>query len=220
MGQAKQRGTREERIALALDRQKREATDLNAVPGPISPVEFLQFRAGLDRLWANLTTPTKINDQVSQFSRSLSSKEPLFLDCQPELWSRQSCCDINVEKYIERHDGRALCGYRIWYNGPIYIEGERHVVWTDGDKTRDVSFVDTGETRILFVPDELGFLEAPGKVRFAFNDDDKALLDQFEAMERAVPMMKASAHQAWETMPTYEQWLSGKRMPNIISGFM
>lgn len=220
MGQAKQRGTREERIAQALDRKKGEATGLRGLPGQLSPVEFLNLRAGLDRLRANLTTPTEINDQVLQFSRLLSSNGPVFLECQPEFWSRQSCCDINVEKYIEQHGGRALCGYRIWYNGPIYIEGERHVVWTNGEITRDVSFVDTGETRILFVPDELGFSEAPGKVRFAFNDVDKALLAQFEVMERAVPMVKASAQEAWETMPTYEQWLGGKRMPNVIPGFM
>lgn len=56
---------------------------------------------------------------------TLSAMSPIFLDCKPEAWSRQSCCEMNVARYIEDHGGRMICGYRIWYNEPLYIEAER-----------------------------------------------------------------------------------------------
>jgi hypothetical protein len=109
-----------------------------------------------------------------------------------------------------------LCGYRIWYSAPRYIEGERHAVWTDGSQVRDVSFCDTGETRILFVPDDQRFEGARKKVRYAFEDADRQLVARFDAIERMAPIAQMSAEQAWAVMPSYEQWLAGDRMPNLI----
>jgi hypothetical protein len=180
-------------------------------------VELNQFRARSDRLLEGITTPASINDQVLEFARTLSDKEPLYLDCQPEPWSRQSCCDANVLKYIETNGGRMLCGYRLWYKEPLYIEGERHAIWTDGNLIRDVSFVDTGETKILFVPDDRAFDAAPGKIRHVFDEADRATLATLEAMERAAPMRRLSPKEAWDIMPSYEQWLGGRRMPNYIA---
>lgn len=74
---------------------------------------------------------------------------------------------------MKDNGGEMLCGYRIWYNEPLYIEGERHAVWSDGESIRDVSFVDTGETTVLFVPDNYGFDDVPSKVRLAFNEADR-----------------------------------------------
>ncbi len=110
-----------------------------------------------------------------------------------------------------------LCGYRIWYNEPLYIEGERHAVWTDGSEIRDVSFADSGESRVLFVPDIHGFESAPAKIRYAFRTDDKSALADYEAILAQVPIHKFTPEEAWKEMPSYEEWLSGKRMPNMIS---
>ncbi len=55
-------------------------------------------------------------------------------------------------------------------------------MWTDGKVIRDVSFVDTGETTTVFIPDDIGFDDAPGKMRFAFEETDKAMLADYEAI--------------------------------------
>lgn len=207
MGQAKKRGTKEERIAQAQARHNNKEQEHKQIMQPQLPYEVLEH------LFSNLTTPSNINEQVEQFSKMLSDKKPIFLDCKPELWSRQSCCDMNVSEYIKVHGGRMICGYRIWYNEPLYIEGERHAVWTDGMSLKDVSFVDDGETRILFVPDDLGFNDAPGKIRHSFNEMYSDILKQYDALENNVHRL--SSQEAWDRMPTYQQWLDGKRMPNM-----
>lgn len=214
MGEAKRRGSRTDRIAQAEHRARTEAAQRAMLPASMQEAMDIEARCGV--LFSRLTTPNSINEQVLQFARTLSTAAPSFLDCMPEAWSRQSCCDMNVARYIEDHGGRVICGYRIWYNEPLYIEGERHAVWADGDEIRDVSFVDTGETRTLFVPDEKAFDEAPQKVRLAFGDADKSVLAGWEAMMSTVPIQFNSPEDSWNSMPTYEQWLAGTRMPNLI----
>ncbi|MDP9651312.1 hypothetical protein [Paraburkholderia caledonica] len=215
MGEARQRGSRADRIAQAQLRAQVEATQ-RAGP-PASPKEAREIDARCELLFEGITTPSSINEQVLQFSRALSTASPIYLDCAPEAWSRQSCCEMNVSRYVEEHGGRMICGYRIWYNEPLYIEGERHAVWTDGNEVRDVSFVDTGETRTLFVPDDKSFDGAPLKVRFAFSEPDRAVLAGWEAMMKMVPIQRMSSQDAWNRMPTYEQWLAGSRMPNLVT---
>ncbi|VVE46788.1 hypothetical protein PCO31110_04510 [Pandoraea communis] len=214
MGEANRRGSRAERVALAEHRARTEAAHRAALPASVQEAIDIEARCGV--LFSGLTTPSSINEQVLQFARTLSATAPSFLDCMPEAWSRQSCCNMNVARYVEDNGGRMVCGYRIWYNEPLYIEGERHAVWADGDTIRDVSFVDTGETRTLFVPDEKAFDEAPQKVRLAFRDEDKSVLAGWEAMMSMVPVQVWSPEESWDSMPTYEQWLAGKRMPNLI----
>jgi hypothetical protein len=210
MGQAKQRGTKEERIAQAKLKPQ------NSVSTRASSKEEVMRLAGvskrLDPLIDALTTPTFIDEKVVQFASQLSDQSPQMLTCEPELWSRESCCDLNVQKYIKEHGGKMLCGYRIWYTAPRYIEGERHAVWTDGEKIRDVSFSASGETQTVFVPDDLGFDAAPGKVRHVFEEEDKAALVAHEkladAMARLMP--KPSASQSWNQARTYESWLASQ----------
>jgi hypothetical protein len=97
-----------------------------------------------------------------------------------------------------------------------YIEGERHAVWTDGNIIRDVSFVDTGETRVLFVPDEFAFDDAPRKVRFAFEEAEKKALVAHEKLLGAIPEEIMPGDEAWRAYPSYEDWLAGKRMANRV----
>jgi hypothetical protein len=114
------------------------------------------------------------------------------------------------------HGGRMLCGYRIWYTHPRYIEGERHAVWTDGEIVRDVSFVDTGETRVAFVPDDRGFDDAPSKMRLAFDEADIQALAAYESLMSLMPTTKMRGGKAWDTMLSYEAWLAGNRMSNLV----
>lgn len=137
MGEAKQRGSRANRIAQAQLRAQAEAAQRAVLPA--SPQEAREIDARCQLLFGGITTPNSINEQVLQFARTLSTASPIFLDCAAEAWSRQSCCEMNVGRYIEDHGGRMICGYRIWCNEPLYIEGERHAVWADGDAVRDVS---------------------------------------------------------------------------------
>jgi hypothetical protein len=217
MGQAKTRGSREERISQARASAEKaiELPVSRSISAPKTIIEHMALQKKASRLFANMTTPSEVSSLVLQFTRLLSDKTPIFLDCAPEPWSRQSCCDSNVAKYIEEHGGRTLCGYRIWYNEPIYIEGERHAIWTDGEVVRDVSFVDSGETKVLFVPDDKVFDGAPAKIRYAFNESDKITVAQFEAAEQLMSIRTMSPTEAWDQMPTYESWLAGKRMPNL-----
>lgn len=174
-------------------------------------IEQIELQARFDRLFSGLTTPRAIDEYVRQFTQRLGGGEPMFLPCRPEPWSRQDCCDANVARYIKIHGGRMLCGYRLWYTEPLYIEGERHAVWTDGQEIRDVSFVVSGETQTLFVPDDKTFDALPAKVRHAFDSDDQAIVVIFEEMERQGPRVERSSEAAWDHMLSYEDWLSGKR---------
>ncbi|MGN4155908.1 hypothetical protein ACS0Y3_36810, partial [Burkholderia gladioli] len=106
-------------------------------------------------------------------------------------------------------------GYRIWYNPELYIEGERHVVWTDMTRIRDVSFVSSGERRTVFVPDGTKFDERPRKVRHAFALADQRLLAQIDVLENETTYNRLDPKVAWETMLSYEQWLAGERMPDV-----
>lgn len=211
MGQAKQRGSREERIAQAKERAVQKPSN----PIPLSFSEFNQLAARakqLDPIFGKLTTPSGVNEQVASFCAELSSLTPIFLTCSPEPWSRQHCCDLNVREYIRLHGGQPLNGYIIWYTAPRYIEAERHCVWTDGNTINDVSFVASGEKTILFVPDNLPFDDAPKKIRRAFNEQDNKALCAFECLESFQNMVQMPDEQAWNTYPSYEDWLSGKRM--------
>ncbi|MEM8515422.1 hypothetical protein RCH14_004783 [Massilia sp. MP_M2] len=217
MGEANRRGPREKRIAEAQARDAALDVELKSKPA-YSPMDWILAGQPVNALFNNLTTPTSIDSNVETFAKMLSEKEPMFLSCEPELWSKQSCCDMNVEKYIEKHGGKMLCGYRIWYNTPDYIEGERHAVWTDGTDIRDVSFSDTGEQTILFVPDNHTFVGAPRKVRHTFIKSLQGDLAKFDEVEQGM-FQQMSAEKSWEIMPTYEQWKSGVRSANMFAQF-
>jgi hypothetical protein len=152
----------------------------------------------------------------------LGDEAPFFVDCEPELWSRQSMCNINVREYIKLHGGRIQCGYRIWYNGHDYIEAERHAIWTDGSARRDVSFSSDGEVSVLFLPDRHGaqhnYDAGPPKVRMAFTDESRAALRWHEDCWKAAEknMVQYTDEEGWAAMLSYEEWLKGNRMPNMV----
>jgi hypothetical protein len=185
--------------------------------------EAKKIQKQINRLFKNLTTPETISNFIREFCHSLSDQEPFFIECQPESWSRQSCCDMNVDEYIRIQErGASLYGFRIWYSKqPVYVEAESHVIWRDGDELKDVSFCADGESRTLFVPVRSGFsgkLDDLKKVRCALSGQDKRALAFFEDYESTVRREQFSRDLAWDVMPTWEKWQNGKRAPDVIDG--
>lgn len=168
-----------------------------------------------------LTTPATIDAVVRDFCASISAETPRFLACEPEPWSRQSMCTMNVREYIRLHAGHVVCGYRIWYNGRDYIEAERHAVWSDGGVLRDVSFSADGEIKTLFLPDaperQHDFEASPERVQHAIGAAQRSALAWYQRgwKHLSAKLHRNSQEEGWAVMPTYEQWLASTRASNF-----
>lgn len=164
----------------------------------------------------NLTTPENIDQNVASFCRSLSSETPVYIDVEPELWCKQSNCEMNVDKYIEQNGGEKVIGYKIWYIKRKYIEAERHVVYRKDGVYRDLTFNTDGEIKILFVPDnmKITYDEKPLKTRKGLTQKTRLLAKQLDLQE--IGILQMSQEESWNKMPSYEEWLKGTRMPNLI----
>jgi len=171
-------------------------------------ISFGDMLMGSGALFDNLDTPSDLNGHVMEFCASISSEEPFFIDSEPEPWSRAGCCDLNVAEYARLNGGRMVCGYRIWYNGSFYIEAERHAIWTDGTIFRDVSFVEDGTVRVLFLPDVLEKQAALTmnllKIRKTFDDRFEPMVQLHRSMDRPVPPVSSDV--AWAMSRSFEQF--------------
>ena len=172
---------------------------------------------------SKLTVPNAVNDDVARFCNTISEAEPFFIDVEPELWSRQSLCNLNVQEYIRLNGGSMVCWYKIWYHAPMYMEAERHAIWFKNGEYKDISFNADGEKRILFLPDipeKQGALEL-NRPRFRWGKDahTKQLIEIMALNEQTVPRQQMDESTAWKVMLTYEDWLKGKRMPSSIPVF-
>lgn len=169
---------------------------------------------------SRLTTPREINDDLLEFCATISDSPPFFIESRPEAWSRQACCERNVHEYIRVNGGEVVCGYRIWYHEPHYIEAERHAIWRDGEEVRDVTFGADGETRFLFVPDvparQLRLDDNALRIRWSKDYQTKRLVKIQEEIEAHMVVERMSEDESWNTMPSYEEWLAGKRMPSLV----
>ncbi len=203
-------------------RKKAEKKKQNQIKNSQSK-ELSQFEIenGLKELFnpKRLTTPTSINNDILEVCKKISNNEPFFLKIEPEAWSRQSCCDLNVEEYIKLNGGQMLCGYKVWYNKPKYIELERHAIWSKDGTYKDITFNAEGEENILFVldvPEKQNNLE-DNKVKIRWGKDTKTrqLIKHHEYFESLIPIQQMSNEACWSTMLTYEQWEKGQRMSNM-----
>lgn len=205
------------------DKKKKAEKKGSSASGQIKPMSMAAIQAGLDNLFNpnKLTYPKSINDDLVKFCKNIRDEPSFFIDITPEPWSRQSCCDSNVEEYIRLNGGEIVCGYKIWYHEPIYIEAERHAVWHKDGEYRDISFNADGEDKILFVPDKpemRATLESNnGRIRWGKNTKTRTLIEYQERIENHRSVYKMSKEKAWNTMLTYEQWKEGQRMPSLIS---
>jgi hypothetical protein len=193
-----------------------------ATTSNVRALDVFQVTKGLQNLFdpSKLTAPIELNDDIRAFCRTISDLEPFFLDVEPEPWSRQSCCNLNVQEYIKRHGGRMICGYKIWYHPPKYIEAERHAIWEKDGEYRDLAFNADGEDRILFLPDSVEKQSAMklNNRRFRWGKDvlTRRLIEIQESSERGTLIKQVSDDIAWDTMLTYEAWQKGERMKNVI----
>lgn len=168
-----------------------------------------------------LTSPKSVDENILEFCKQISNSEPVFIDVEPEDWCRQSCCDLNVNEYIKMNGGQILCGYKLWYNRPNYIEGERHAVWKGDDGSlKDITFNADGETKVLFIADVVKkqqSLEAnKPKIRWGKTKKIQEIISIQEQFESIVPIQIMSESDAWATAITYKDWCEGKRMPSQL----
>lgn len=185
--------------------------------------ELSQFEIekGLETLFnpKKLTTPTKINSDILEVCQRISSFEPFFIQITPEKWSRQSCCDLNVHEYIKSNGGQIICGYKVWYNAPNYIELERHALWFKDGIYKDITFNTDGEESILFLPDvaekQSSLEDNKTKIRWGKDSKTRLLIKHQEYFESLMPIQQMSHEACWNTMLTYEQWTGGERMSNM-----
>lgn len=208
----------------AKARRERKQAHRNTVIRTVStpPIDFDQTIRELQILLdpSKLTVPNRVNEDVASFCNSISDAEPFFIEVEPEPWSRQSSCNLNIREYIRLHGGTMICGYKIWYHEPTYMEAERHAVWFKDGEYKDISFNADGERIVLFLPDraekqgELGLNRA--KFRWAKDARTKQLIEFVEVNERSIPTQQMDDDTAWKVMLTYEDWLKGKRMPSLI----
>lgn len=168
-----------------------------------------------------LTTPETIEKSIINFCLKINPRvKPTFLDVKPELWCRQSCCDLNVQNYINENGGEILCGYKIWYNKPTYIEAERHAVWSKEHQLIDLTFNGDGEDKIVFVPDVqskcMNLEDNLNKIRRGINYNTTIVIKAMEYLEKRHEIQQMSDEESWKTMLTYKDWLAGKRMDSLI----
>ena len=181
----------------------------------------IEIQKGLEELFnpLKLTAPTSINHDIKTFCKKISDFQPFFINIEPELWSRQSCCNLNIDEYIKMNGGKIVCGYKIWYNKPKYMEAERHAIWLKNGVYKDISFNADGEDKILFIPDILEkqntLEENKSKIRWGKDSRTRQLIKAQETMESIMPIPQMSNEECWNTMLTYEQWNAGERMSNI-----
>jgi hypothetical protein len=206
------------------DRKKmaRKSASLKANPQPAMSLDYHQAIRELKRLIdpSKLTVPTEINEDIEKFCKTISEVEPFFIDIEPEAWCRQSSCNLNVKEYIRLNGGTMICGYKIWYHEPKYIEAERHAIWLKDGEYKDISFNADGEDTILFLPDVPKKQDAldSNRARFRWGKDvrTRQLIEILELNERGVIRQQMDDQTAWRVMLTYEDWLKGKRMPSFI----
>lgn len=163
-----------------------------------------------------LTTPEKIDQKVASFCRRLSSQASFFVNVEPELWSRQSTCEMNVQKLIEQIGGLQVIGYKIWYVKNKYIEAERHVIHLLNGAYRDPTFNTDGEMTVLFVPDKnpkTPYVARPMKVREGFTQRARQFVVVKDQQDKLA--VQLSNEDSWDRMLTYERWLAGERMANM-----
>lgn len=207
-------------------KSKRDKKKSSAQSTKAKPVDFNNpesIKRAIERLFSpsKLSTPSAINADLLRFAQEkISDAKPFFINSEPELWSRQSCCDRNVMEYIKLHGGEMVCGYRLWYHPPYYIEGERHAVWRKDGVYKDVSFSSDGEKQCLFVPDTTARQSSLGanqlRIRWGKNTETRELIEIMEGFEKSHRTETLDDETAWNTMLTYERWLAGERMSNML----
>lgn len=167
----------------------------NSETNELTKTEIAQ---GLEKLFNSkkLITPVRINGDIIKLCKSVSNFEPFFIKVEPGAWSRQSYCDLNVYEYIKLNNGKIVCGYKVWYNKPKYIELERYAVWFKDDIYKDLTFNANGDESILFIPDVIEkqntLEDNKAKIRWGKDATTRQLIKYYVRAKKLIPMEQAS----------------------------
>jgi hypothetical protein len=80
-------------------------------------------------------------------------------------------CSANVLDRCREKGGQPLYGWLVWEASGLYLNGEFHCVWQDGQDLHDITPTQEGETCVLFAPDprygaDFDFTQRPHNRRF------------------------------------------------------
>ena len=105
-------------------------------------------------LLGSMVTPDSIDKNVNDLIRKVGTKtSPIYLDVEPESYSRVGECLPAVEEKIRRDGGTRVLGWQIWKTA-ILAEAEFHAVWkSPEEKLMDITPKPIPVPRILFLPD-------------------------------------------------------------------
>lgn len=138
MGQAKSRGSREQRIAQALEQVVQEA----------NKAEFsIYTRAALiDK------------DYVQALCADVdAANAPVQVPCKPVASGQLNDCFPLVERKVLEAGGQFVLGWAIWERPGILVEAELHAVWQNPDgQLIDIAPRERQFPAITFLPDSKG----------------------------------------------------------------
>jgi hypothetical protein len=128
-------------------------------------------RPHIERVSVNEITPPKITSQILALCDDLVAKEPLYLNVSPSPGARMGWCSANVLDRCREKGGQPLYGWPVWEASGLYLNGEFHCVWQDGQDLHDITPTQEGETCVLFAPDprygaDFDFTQRPHNRRF------------------------------------------------------
>jgi len=138
-----------------------------------------------------LQVPIEITDFITNFCKSISKIDPLYVDVLPDDGALVNECFPNVERKILRDYGEMIYGWQIWIWPEIFIEAEFHGVW----KAQDGHIVDVTPKippmeKILFLPDEYRKYEGFQIDNRRKKISDNGVLDDYFFCNEALYAMK------------------------------
>jgi hypothetical protein len=100
-----------------------------------------------------LTTPKKIDVNITKFAGLLGDLEVSFVPVQPAFSAETGMCHRNVAEHVAMHGGYAAFGYAFW-KSDVLLMAEFHAVWVSpDDRLVDVTPAAEGERDICFARD-------------------------------------------------------------------
>lgn len=102
-----------------------------------------------------LTSPPEIEPFIERSVRTVTNREPVFLDLVFVRGAMQSECFTNVIRQAAAHGGETIFGWIIWHWPGVMIDMEHHAIWEKPNGTwQDITPKADGEEHILFVRDD------------------------------------------------------------------
>lgn len=138
MGQAKSRGSREQRIAQALVQAEQQSR--------VEEFSIYPRAALLDKSYV-----------LGLCAEVDSESAPVRVPCRPMFGGQLNDCFPLVERKVKESGGKFVLGWAIWERPGILVEAELHAVWQSPEGGLiDISPRDRQFSSITFLPDSKG----------------------------------------------------------------